>query len=114
MTSVPLNETAVVVLDPTGAGTASIGPISARESWHPDVISVKVSSKINEAECQIFVGDSATQPNYIDGTYSGSSGDATDRAAATLIRVGWKVFATWAGGDAAATATLTVTGTKDV
>lgn len=114
MTPVPLNETAPVVLDGTGAGTASIGPISAREVWHPDVISVKVSTATDEAQCTIYVGDSPTQPNFVDGTYSGSSGDATDRAAATLIRVGWKVWATWSGGDPGATATLTVTGTKDV
>lgn len=114
MTSVPLNQTAVVVLDGAGGGTASIGPISAREVWHPDVISVKASTNTDEAQCQIYVGDSATQPNFIDGTYSGSSGDASDRAASTLIRVGWKVFATWSGGDAGATATLTVTGTRDV
>lgn len=114
MRSVPLNETVSVRLDGAGAGTAKVGPISAREVWHPAAAAVKVSTIENEAQCLIYVGDSATQQNFVDGTYSGSSGDASDRMAATIVRVGWYVWATWTGGDPGATATLTVTGTKDV
>lgn len=111
---VPLNQTVTIKLNGSGAGTAKVGPISAREVWSPQVASVKVATNTNEAQCLVYVGDAAIQQNLIDGTYSGSSGDATDRIAATKIKVGWWVFAVWTGGDANAVATLTVTGVKDV
>ncbi|MEU9022349.1 hypothetical protein [Actinomadura sp. NPDC048394] len=114
MTSVPLNETVPVVLNGAGGGTAKVGPLTAREVWHPSNASVKVSTITNEAQCLIYVGDSPTQANFMDGTYSGSSGDSSDRVGATTVRVGWYVWAVWTGGDPGATATLTVTGTKDV
>lgn len=111
---VPLNESAFVVLNGSGAGTAKVGPISARETWIPAGISVRASSATAEAQCLIYVGDQAIQRNFVDGTFSGSSGDATGKADATKIKVGQYVWAVWTGGDAGATATLTVTGTKDV
>lgn len=111
---VPLNESATVKLNGSGGGTAKVGPISAREVWSPENVHVSASSNVNEAECQIFVGDSAIQRNYIDGTFSGSSGDSSDKVSATQVRVGTWVWAVWTGGDANAAATLTVTGTKDV
>ena len=114
MTNVPLNESATVTLNGAGAGTAKLGPISAREVWTPSRIAVKASSATSEAQCLIYVGDQAIDSNFIDGTFSGSSGDATDAAAAAQIKVGAWIWAKWTGGDAGATATLTVTGTKAV
>lgn len=111
---VTLNETATVTLNGSGGGTAKIGPISARETWHPANVSVKASTATAEAQCLIYIGDRPIQANFIDGTFTGSSGDSSDRVSATKVRVGQYVWAVWTGGDAAATATLTVTGTKDL
>lgn len=112
-----LNETAFVVLDGSGNGTARLGPLSAREVWHPAVASVRTTlsvAVVNEAQCSIYVGQFATQENYRDGTFSGSSGDATDKVAGSPVKKGDYIWAIWSGGDAGKTASLNVIGTKDV
>lgn len=117
MVSVPIGPegTAQVTLDGSGNGTARTGPLSARETWHPATASVRASSAVSEATCLTYIGDSPTQANFIDGTFSGSSGDSTDRVAGVPnIKTGWYVWAVWAGGDPGATATLNVNGTKDL
>lgn len=111
---VPLNETATVLLDGSGNGIARVGPLSAREVWYPANAHVSASSNIDEAVCQIFVGDSVIPQYFRDGTFSGSSGDATDRISADIVRVGLYVWAEWTDGDPGAVATLTVTGERDV
>jgi hypothetical protein len=77
-------------------------------------VSVSATSNTKEAACSIYVGASATAPYFIDATYAGSSGDSTDRGAAKTVRVGQYVWAVWTGGDAGATATVTVNGTKEI
>src|SRR5215831_13424817 len=115
MTSVRLDESATVVLDGSGNGTAQLGPLSAREVWHPANVHVFVNQNpTNEAECRIFKGDQPITTNYRDGTFSGSSGDSTDSLNADVVICGEKVIAVWTGGDAGFTATINVTGTKDV
>lgn len=116
MPSVLLNESAFVVLV-AGGGTAKVGPKSAREIWHPDNVSVNVSftgtAPVNEAVCVIQVGDANTR-RLRDTTFTGSSGDSTDRVNADVIRCGEFVWAVWTGGDTGQTAVVTVTGRKDV
>lgn len=114
MMLVPLNSSATVTLDSTGGGTARVGPLSAREVWSPDNAHVSVSSNANEAQCAIYMGDAAIQANFRDATFSGSSGDSSDRINADTVKVGMYVWAVWSGGDAGARATLTVTGKRDV
>lgn len=109
---VPLHETGVIILDGTGAGTARVGPISAREKWTLSSAHVQVSSNVLEASCNVYVGDSAIQINFRGGTFSGSSGDQTDLS--DTVGKGWYVWAVWAGGDAGSQATITVLGTKTV
>lgn len=113
MTTVTLNESQPVTLDATGAGTAKLGPRSARETWRPTNVHVSVTTNVNEATCTVYVGDSENASTFRDSTYSGSSGDMLD-GLVDVVSSGWYVFATWTGGDPAATATLVVTGTKDV
>lgn len=111
---VTMNETAPIVLDGSGNGTARLGPLTAREVWYPDGCSVKANNTpTNEAQCSIFVGNTATQDNFRDQTFTGSSGDATDKIAGKLSKGGF-VFAVWTGGDAGVQAYLTVTGEKEV
>lgn len=110
----PLRAQTQIQLDPTGNGTARLGPLSARETWHPANASVQVSSDNNEAVCNIYVGDTVAPWNFRDATSSGSIGDSTDRVSADTIICGHYVFAVWTGGDPHAYAQLVVTGTKDV
>ena len=109
--------TAYVTLDSNGNGTASVGPLTAREVWYPTTASVKTNQSqfaiTNEAICNIYVGQSATQENFRDGTFSGSSGDSSDLVSGKL-KSGNKVWAVWRGGDANVQATLVVSGTKEI
>lgn len=113
---VPLNETGLVTLDAFGNGTVSIGPLSAREIWYPANAHVctEETTVTNEAVCQVYVGDTPIKPNFRDNTFTGSSGDSTDRVSADIIRVGRYVWAVWTGGDPGSTAVLNVTGTRDI
>lgn len=115
MTKAILNETRQVVLNGSGAGTAKVGPLSAREVWSPENVSVNTvqTTITNESQCVISVGDSNTKRQR-DATQSGSTGDATDKCNADKIKCGQFVWADWTGGDAGVTAVVTVTGTKEV
>lgn len=115
MVSVQLRESGRVTLDGSGNGTVAIGPLTAREVWHPGQVTVSANANpVNEASCNIYAGDTAIPMNFRDGTFSGSSGDSTDALNASEIRCGHRVIAVWSGGDPGQVATLVVTGTKDV
>jgi hypothetical protein len=111
--TVQLNDSVPIVLDGSGNGTAKIGPTSHGSAWSPATISVKVSSAVKEAQCRIYQGDAPTDRNFIDATLSGSTGDSTDRATGPITMPN-AIFAVWTGGDAGATATLRVIGTRDI
>jgi len=91
-----------------------MGPLSAREVWSPQNTSVSVSSNTLEAQCKIYVGDTPLQRNFVDGTFSGSSGDRSSAVANSIVKSGQYIWAVWTGGDALSTATLLVTGTKAI
>jgi hypothetical protein len=111
---VDMTERAVITLNGSGAGTARLGPLTAMETWYPVNASVKANTNpTNEAQCVIYVGQTATQENFRDNTFSGSSGDASGKVAGKLSK-GSYVFAVWSGGDAGQQATLTVTGEKEI
>ena len=115
MTTVPIIPgVATAVLNGSGGGTVKLGPVGAREVWSPAVASVSVSTNVKEAQCRVYVGDSAVPANFIDGTLSGSTGDSTDRVSGSQVKLGWYVWAVWSGGDAGSVATLNVTGTREV
>jgi hypothetical protein len=115
MTSVTLRETAVINLNGSGTGTARVGPLSAREVWHPQTVSVSANSNpTNEAQCAIYVGESTTQSYFRDQTFTGSSGDSTDKVSSDKLKTGQYVWAVWTNGDANVQAVLTVVGTKDI
>lgn len=115
MTTVKLDESATVTLDGAGNGTARVGPISAREVWHPAMVHVSANrAPVNEAQCLVFMGDLPIRTNYRDGTFSGSSGDSTDSFKSDIVKLGQYIIAQWTGGDPGQIATLTVTGEKEV
>jgi len=112
--NVDFRESTTITLDGTGAGTAKVGPLSAREIWRPVNVSVSANANpTNDAQCSIYVGDANTR-NFRDGCIDGSTGDSTDKCNADKIKCGQYVWAVWSGGDAGVRATLTVTGTKDL
>jgi hypothetical protein len=113
VTTVPFTQSASVQLNGAGAGTASIGPLSAREVWHPILASVSVSTRTAEALCTLYVGDIVAPQFLRETTFTGSSGDSTDRVAGA-VKCGQKIWAVWTGGDPLSPATLTVTGSKDI
>src|SRR5512142_595995 len=111
MRRVPLSVNASVVLDGTGAGTASIGPTGSVGWWEPETVSVKTSTSTAVPKTLIYVGEKVSDLNFVDGTYSGASNSSTN-VAGQQVHPGFRVFSSWSGGDAGATATLTVTGKK--
>ena len=111
MTQVPLNETNSGTLNGSGAATVQLGPTGSNEVWTPSNVSVICSSNTNEATCKVYAGPSASQQYFKDITVDGSTGDATDRCNIPIPK-GWFVWAVWTGGDAGATATVNVDGTK--
>jgi len=120
MPRVPLREYAVIRLDVNGAGTAKVGPLTAREVWYPSNVSIKTTfpgvqtAPTNESECNIFVGQTVSPEFFRDTSFQGSTGDASGACSADIVRAGQYVWAVWSGGDAGVQATLTVTGLKDV
>jgi hypothetical protein len=115
MTTGSLDETAFVTLNGSGAGTVSLGPLTAREVWNPVNASVRVNQNpTNEANCVIYVGQTPTQENFRDQTFTGSSGDVTDRVSGKKVSKGDYIWAVWTGGDAGQRACLNVTGEKEI
>jgi len=115
-----LDQTAAVVLV-GGNGTVSIGPDGSHEYWYPDTVSVIAPNPAggvpaNEATCNLYAGPRASQEYFVDGTYSGSSGDSSGRFSGFTIgrHANAKIWAVWSGGDPGATATLRVQGTKEI
>jgi hypothetical protein len=105
--------TATATLDGSGNGIASAGPTGPGESWDVASVAVIASSNTNEATCKVYAGPAVQDQFFRDITVDGSTGDATDRCNGTIPR-GWKIWASWSGGDPGATATLIVSGTKAV
>lgn len=104
-----------MTLDGTGAGTLRMRPLGGAETWHPALVSVKASSAVSEAACRLYAGPSPTDPYYVAGTLSGSTGDSTDQLGSYAIDThGTSLWAVWSGGDAGAVATMIVSGTRTV
>jgi len=113
MRTLPLSMSASVVLDGTGAGTASLGPTSSGEVWQVASVGVHCNTNVNEAIARVYAGASASPQYYRDATTWGSTGDSTD-AVSSPLAVGQEIFAVWSGGDAGTTAHVTVSGTRSV
>ena len=113
MRTQPFSRTATVTLDGSGDGTASVGPTITSEVWAVGVSSVSASTNVSEAVCRTYAGGGVSPGTFVDGTTWGSTGDSTSNFGGPLYP-GQQVYAVWTGGDAGATATLVVTGTRTV
>ncbi|HLK00464.1 MAG TPA: hypothetical protein VKU39_11225 [Streptosporangiaceae bacterium] len=105
-----------VTLDGTGAGTARLGPTGHGITWTLGTISVHTAQTVSTGtcQCQIYAGDDASPVNFLDGTFSGDTGDSTDAGNGMQIRLGKYVFAVWSAGVPGDIATLSITGTMEV
>lgn len=110
---VTLTATETTVLDASGNGTAATGPDGPQETWLPSNVYVECSTNVAEATCKVYAGPSPTSPWAKDITVDGSTGDATDRCNLPVPK-GWKIWATWTGGDPGAVAYLNVDYSKTV
>lgn len=113
MPRVALRETAVVTLDGSGAGTAKVGPLSAREVWYPDNVSISVTGATKQAAATMYMGPDTTQSNFRDNSVL-ASGDASGACNADVVKSGMYIWVVWSNGDVGKQAILTVTGLKDV
>lgn len=94
-----------VTLDASGNGQIEFRP--AGHKWEIDSLTVTVSSRTLEARARVYagyVGDNY----YLDGTYSGSSGDTSDTR--HYLHDGEALIVRWEGGDVGATATCVIRG----
>jgi hypothetical protein len=110
----PLNENNSVVLDGTGNGTLKMVPWGGSVTWQPASVSVKCNALATTTvcECKIYIGPSATDQYFVDGTISGDSGDSTSKVSSyTVDTHGNSLWAVWTGGVRDATATMSVNGT---
>ncbi len=105
-----------VTLDGSGSGTAQLGPSGHGITWTLGTISVKTAQTVPAGTCQcsIYVGDDTSPVNFLDGTFSGDTGDSSDAAAGQQIRLGKYVLAVWSAGVPGDVATLTLTGTMEI
>lgn len=112
---VPFREVGIVTLDGSGNGTASVGPLTARETWYPELVAMSVSTPIvKEASGLVYAGDQALQQYLVDGCTDASSGDSTGNIEGRILRSGQKIFGVFSGGDAGHIAMMVVTGQKDI
>lgn len=106
-----LTRFANVTLDANGNGTVSLGPSVVREFWKPTGATVSVSTQNREASCSLYLGATLTGAQKLGATSTGSTGDTYGFADFEMVP-GQVLFAQWSGGDAGATATLNVYGSK--
>lgn len=115
MTTVPLYEFGDTVLDGSGDGTVRLGPSAHGVVWRPKVVSIKMTGAIPSgvATCFVYAGNSATDQFFVDATYNVKN-NATGKIEGQEIRLGQYVFGVWDGATAGATATVVVSGEKDI
>lgn len=109
---ISMNESAQVVLNGSGNGSVGIGPLYAAQTWYPNMISIRVSSNANEPTFNYYWGKTAGQANQLGGTFVGSNNQ--DSLSGRVLHPGDSWLCVWTGGDAGATASVTLTGEMEV
>lgn len=107
--AVTLDTHGSVTLDGTGYGYVRLAP--SGEKWEVRRVRVECSTTTNEAQCKTYRNQIASR-YVIDGTYSGSTGDTSDTP--IYLEDGQAMIVEWTGGDAGATATVTISGWRSV
>lgn len=104
-----LDESESVVLNAAGNGTATLY-CPTLETWNVTRIAVSTTTNVLEPTAQTYVGQVAPG-SALSGTFSGSL-DSSDED--QQINPGQSLICQWTCGDAGATATMSVFGTKQV
>lgn len=102
----PLDTSKSISLNAAGAGSAVIGPTALQQVWNVTNLSVRVSTAVKESTAEVYLGPAGG--NQLGSTNTGSSGDSTDLN--ITLRAGNVITVVWAGGDANATATVSLYG----
>lgn len=101
-----LNESFQTTLNGSGNGTLTIGPQYTYQTWVPTLISVSLSSNVKEPVLKYYRGRSIG--SILGGTYTPSN-DQSD-VSGQILNPGETFFFVWTGGDAGATAFVTLNG----
>jgi hypothetical protein len=99
-----------------GTGQAQLGPASPGESWAPTRVSVSCSADVTTGTCEasIYAGPTTDQGYFVDGTFSGDTGDQSDGITGQVLHPGEFVTVVWTGGVPGATATMQIQGSRTV
>ena len=114
--TVSLAQSASVVLDSNGNGTAEVGPAAPGEVWHPGSTSITCGGQIPTTGTPtlfIYAGNGISNGTFIDSTYN-VTGASSSMISGKLLYPGQQVFAVWSSGPPGQTATLAVNGTRSV
>lgn len=98
-----------VVLDGNGMGVVSFQ--ATGQQVVVNNVSVSVTSSTNEATFTLYKNQVGPAYRH-SGSFSGSSGD--NNADIIPLRDGETIIGVWTGGDAGATASMTVSGTASI
>ena len=101
----PFRDVYTVVLDGSGNGAIRFSPSVG--TWLVEQVAVTVSSNTNEPEFLAYIDGM-----YVGGSYSGSR--TNDTAFNQRLAAQQALSGVWVGGDAGATATMVLTGRKQV
>lgn len=99
-----------------GGGQIQDGPASPGELWRPSLVSVSCSATVTTGTCQanIYAGAGIGQGTFVDGTFSGDTGDTSDAIGGRVLQPGQSVFVVWSGGVPGSTATAVISGQREV
>lgn len=103
----------------SGNGTLQVGPGSPGQIWYPTSVSFFQSGNFptvsgsNTPIVSIYTGGASNPSNLVDATYQ-VLGASSSMITGQVIYPGQYIFAVWLFGNASATITLNVYGTKQV
>lgn len=113
MRTLPLTATVTGTLNGGGNGTLTAGPSFPGEVWHPTGTYIAASGSVptggTPATCTVL----GPTGNQVDSTYQ-VTGAASSMITGQDVHPGQVISATFANCNPSSTATLVVTGTRDV
>lgn len=100
---------AIIVLNGSGGGTASVGPAGLGTVWYPASAVFGTSvTPFDTSTIQVYVGPAGV-PSALQGTLI-TGGIGTVSLAIPSISPGLYIIAVWTGGTAGSTVSMNVTG----
>lgn len=108
---IPLQESASVVLDGSGNGKVTIGPVNQFQVWNVTNEACTATSNVNEPQFRLFLSNGLSAGSFLGGSNQGSNDSASIDI---TLYPGMKLTGQWTGGDAGSTATLALQGTVTV